>query len=114
VNFPELQTKGFGIIYPCKKGLVPHPVVYKKKRKIVPNPSFLFANKKEGLYQSKSFFCLQTKRKTVLNPLQKHGITKILVKICTKILAQIVSSLRKFYIWENSIDQNGSPDFTEL
>jgi hypothetical protein len=50
VNFPELQTKGFGTIYPCKERLVPHPVVCEKKRKIVPNPSFLFANKKERLY----------------------------------------------------------------
>jgi len=91
VNFPELQTTGFGTIYPCKERLVPHPVVCEKKRKIVPNPSFLFANKKERLYQIKSFFCLQTKRKIVLNPLQKHGSTKILVKISTKILAQIVS-----------------------
>jgi hypothetical protein len=29
-EFPELQTKGFGTIYPCKERLVPHPVVCKK------------------------------------------------------------------------------------
>jgi hypothetical protein len=90
VNFPEMQKAGFGTVYPCKERLVSTSCCLHIK-KIVPNSSLLIANKKERLYQINSFFCLQTKRKIVLNPLQKHGSTKILVKICTKILAQIVS-----------------------